>query len=286
MNILCSINESYIRQFKCMIFSLAESQSVPINLFFLNGSLSNYQIENLKQYTEALNIRFNLINIPSELISRLLKIREGSLKEISRFFSVEIYFRIFAHLLLPEEITRILWLDCDCIVQRDLYKFYNFNFMNSYGFVTVDAYETDEGQKDYVREYVKKPIGLEDYDIMFNSGVFLMNLTQIRKDETFSLENLCKVILEKPELKYDQDILNYLLKNKVVINSSFNYNYPPNWSSFEDIEETIHERYILHYYGMDKPWLDTTNNSVLCVQPWKRCEKMSYIIDKLIGTKY
>lgn len=286
MNILCSINETYIRQFKCMVFSLAESQNTPIDLFFLNSSLTTYQVENLKKYTEALNIKFHLIKIPDEISQKLLDLKNNNLKELNRFFSVEIFFRLFAHLLLPKEITRILWLDCDCIIQQDLYKFYNFNFMNSYGFVTIDCYETDEGQKDYVRERVKKPIGLTDSDVMFNSGVFLMNLSKLREDENFSLENLYKLIVEKPELKYDQDILNYLLKGKVTINSSFKYNYPPNWNSFGTLEHSMHEQAILHYYGIMKPWLPDTGNSTLCNLPWKRCEKMSYIIDNLIGTKY
>ena len=79
MNILCSVNETYIRQFKCMLFSLCESQSDPLSLFFLNGSLSKYQIENIRAYTEALNIKFHLIEIPEEILLLVL------LDELERF---------------------------------------------------------------------------------------------------------------------------------------------------------------------------------------------------------
>ena len=286
MNILCSVNERFIRQFKCMIFSLAESQSEPVDIYFINSSLTSYQIKNLKKYTEALDLNFYEIVPEKNLIDKIQEARKFQLNEMNRSFSLECFLRVFSHIILPCEITRVLWIDADCIVQKDISHMYNYNLFNNIGFATIDCYELDIGQHDYVVNSVKAPLGLTEEDIMFNSGVILLNLKRMRELEEFRLDNLINLLQEHPELRFDQDILNFLCKGQMIINGELEFNYPPNWSSYDDIQRNIREKSILHYYGIQKPWLETTNTPYLGVFPWKKYEKMSQIIDKLIGTRY
>jgi len=286
MNILCSVNERLIRQYKCMVYSLAESQNEPVDLFFVNLSLTEYQLNNLKKYTEALHIKFHELNFPEALIKKIQNARKDQLEILNRTFSMECYVRVFAHLILPKEMTRVLWIDADCIVQKNIIKLYDYNLFDNIGFATVDCYELDPRQHDYVLNSIKKPMGLTEEDTMFNSGVLLLNLKRIRELEEFREENLIKLLSEKPELNFDQDILNYLCKGRIIINKDLIFNYPPNWSTYDDIVNNMHKKSILHYYGVHKPWLETSSTPSIGIQPWKKYDKMSRILDDLIGTKY
>ena len=286
MNILCSVNERLLRQLKCMLYSLAESQSEPMDIFFVNLTLTDYQLNNLKKYVEALQMTFHEIKPSADLVSKVQKARCEQLEILNRTFSMECYVRVFAHLLLPKEMTRILWIDADCIVQKDISKLYNYNLFDSIGFATIDCYELDGSQHDYVTNSIKAPMGLSEQDTMFNSGVLLLNLRRMRELEKFAEEELLKLLKDKPELHFDQDILNYLCKNEIIINRDLIFNYPPNWSSYDDIMNNMSRECVLHYYGVHKPWLETSNTPVAGIQPWKRYDKMSRILDNLIGTKY
>ena len=53
-------------------------------------------------------------------------------------YSVAMYFRIFAHVLLPESIDRILYLDADIIVKNDITSFYAQDFEDKYMIVNED----------------------------------------------------------------------------------------------------------------------------------------------------
>lgn len=285
MNILCSINERFIRQYKCLMYSLASTQSDDIELYFLNSSLTTHQIKNIKTYTTKLGIGFHLLEVPEDLTRQLVEARSEALNGIlNRTFSVECFYRVFAHLLLPSTMTRILWLDVDCIVQRDLYQFYNYNLFDNIGFATLDAYELDFGQHEYVQTVIKEPLGLAESDPLFNSGVLLMNLTALRNDSCFTKEFLLKYIQENPQIHFDQDILNALGKNKVIVNQDLTFNYPPNWSCFEELQDSLPKKHILHYYGIYKPWLGDTNTAVIGVTPWRQVDHMTKIFDKAIGT--
>ena len=91
MNILCSVNDSYIRQYKCLVYSLAYSQSESMEIYFMNSSLVPAQMEELRRYTESLGIRFHEIVPPRELMDRLEEVRGDTLSLMDNFFSVCFY---------------------------------------------------------------------------------------------------------------------------------------------------------------------------------------------------
>lgn len=167
-------------------------------------------------------------------------------------FPIPIYYRLLVAKILPKTIHKVLYLDADMIVRHDLSSLWNVALDD----VAVAAIpnQSDCGQYWKRLDYPKK-LGY------FNSGVLLLNIDYIRK------ENLTDVFItyikENPDrlLCPDQDVLNYVLRNcKVMLPVRFNaqegfYRNPPQ-AVFGDpdmFEEDINNPFIVHY-TKEKPW--------------------------------
>ena len=101
--------------------------------------------------------------------------------------------------LLPDE-DRVLWLDCDTIVDDDI----------------SDLFETDMGNNWFagVREYCKCVDGV-DY---INAGVLMINLAQLRADKAD--DALIDLVNTKPLELPDQDAINQFSQGKMVFLAS------------------------------------------------------------------
>ena len=107
---------------------------------------------------------------------------------------------------------KVLYIDCDTIVLKDLSELFNID-TNDYYAAAVKDY--------YVMEILKhgEKIGIENY---FNSGVMLLNIKLLREI------NIKDVLLYNKINRYnifmDQDAFNYSFNNKVkFIHPKFNY---------------------------------------------------------------
>lgn len=164
---------------------------------------------------------------------------------------------------LPELLTmedKIIYLDGDLIVQKDLTDLYQTNLASYYIGAVIDS-----GSIYYKHEFVKK---VEHY---FNSGVMVLNLKQLRQN------NMSKVLIEaKKELKdsslMDQNIFNLIFDKKVKL-LSIKYNFllvnldrakgkytiddinQTYLTEYNNIDEIKKDAYIIHYSSKDKPWI-------------------------------
>ena len=84
-------------------------------------------------------------------------------------YTKEMYYRLLAFKLLPEELDRILYLDPDMLVLNPVREFYNTDLE---GYLYAAAYHDKISVKELNR------IRLMPYEIRnyYNSGVLLMNL--------------------------------------------------------------------------------------------------------------
>lgn len=156
------------------------------------------------------------------------------------------------------DLEKILYLDGDILIKSDLSALFNTPLDDFY----VAAARDMVGERVGLSEIV----GVEKY---FNSGVMLMNLKLMRENNITS--KLLDVRKERNEFKtMDQDVLNYVLKEKVFwlepkynamvfnlihsncsideINHVFRVNY-------RDFNELIEDASIIHLTNYKKPWL-------------------------------
>ena len=129
--------------------------------------------------------------------------------KVTLHYSIAMYFRIFAHLLLPESIDRILYLDADIIVKNDITSFYARDFEDKYMIVNKDK---NADREDVAKH--KEELGISQKHKYFNSGVLLMNLKKMREDITqecltSTIEDL-QDVLQYP----DQDVFNKVYETK------------------------------------------------------------------------
>ena len=107
---------------------------------------------------------------------------------------------------LLNKYDKILYIDTDTIILKDLTNLYNTDLKDTYAGVVGDYYLTNAG--------LNKKFGLNIY---FNAGVILFNAKKIRE------ENLIKVFektyLENDEIfeYHDQDTLNVVFNNNITI---------------------------------------------------------------------
>lgn len=248
INILLSVNSLFLEPLKVLLFSLFKTQTFPIAIHFFNEALSGEEQENLKKFCEKLSFKLSFYEIPLSF-KKSVKVQEKKLKENK--LTVETYFRLLAPLMLPF-LDRILWLDADCLVQRDLKDFYFQDLGDNFIAACDHAAWNIEGLD--FSYFPRKPHG--EY---FNAGVILFDLKKCRKIRGFQLDNLEKVVRMNTSF-FDQDVLNEFFRGRVLYCDPLKYNMFLN----QDWDHSFHnhpiqyklykEAFILHYCCPNKPW--------------------------------
>ena len=150
-------------------------------------------------------------------------------------------------------LDKMLYLDCDMLILKDLKELYNIDLKNKYAAVVKDMAGTlEEGHA--------KRLKHKDY---FNSGMMLLNLKKMREDNLS--EKLLDYKLHK-DIKHfmDQDSLNYVFKENVIYVSPIYNNMAPNQLNYSDKEIsdfydikfnlTLDNTVILHLTNYRKVW--------------------------------
>lgn len=233
MNLLCCINDGYVYQFVNLILSIREYNQDKIKMFILSTGLSEKMQELISKKCKEANIEPNI-----KIVSFDKDYYVGT-----QHFSVDMYLRIYAFYYL-ENIDKLLYLDVDAISLGDIAQTYNTDLGDKLlGVVRDGKYD-----QPFVCKHMQK-LGVE-HD-MFNSGMILFNLSQIRK--VWTLETIEKVIMDNQEkLVYpDQDILNLLCQEKDIywLGREANYQIKNN----EKVDKDAKIIY-MHYVGHLKPW--------------------------------
>ena len=237
-----------------------------LSLFENNKNLSNITVyllgENISKENKTL-----LENIANEYKRKCIVIDMPEIyipdNLVSARWPKSAFSRLYAGEILPDELDRILYLDCDTIISGSISDLEKLDIADKYIF----------GVKDCIGKLYKKNIGLSVNDIYINAGVLLMNLDKLRK---LSLGNLIDEYLKTyfPFINYaDQDVLNGILIGKIgvlspkydVMTIDFAHSYdeikrlrrPKNFYSEAELSEAVLTPVVIHY---------TTNMKV--IRPW------------------
>ncbi len=130
-------------------------------------------------------------------------------------FSIGTLYRLLSPEVLPQEISKIIYLDADTYVNLDIAELWNFSPeekpLAAVAEKNIDAtFKKNLARKYLLTENFVKP---EDY---FNAGVLIMNLDYFRKN-TEEFESGIKFLTEHPQCDlFDQDLLNKLYAEKYL----------------------------------------------------------------------
>lgn len=141
-------------------------------------------------------------------------------------------------LLLPEllpDYDKVIYLDCDIIVQNDISKLYHETELGNYYLAGVF-----EAPLDFQVERFKS-IGCNPREYI-NSGFLIMNLSLLRQDKMTErfIEALKVDYLEFP----DQDVLNKVCKGRIL-------GLPPHYNSIRTFFIPQYKKFFLQQYSED-----------------------------------
>jgi len=161
MNILYASDDNYAEIASISIVSLLENNKDAGNItfFMLDNGLSSQNKNKLLNLVEKYSGNIIFVDIPD--IEKLVGIKLDP-----GFWAISIFARLFAASLLPEDIEKIIYLDCDTLIRSSLLPLWNENLSgNLIG-----------GCEDGIPVLHKKSIFLKKTDIYVNSGVLLIDL--------------------------------------------------------------------------------------------------------------
>lgn len=175
----------------------------------------------------------------------------------------------FAILDLLKYYSRVIYLDCDLVVNTDIASLYQKDLGENYVAAVRDInmaawnnLKNDFGEKE--RAYNRDVIGLDRVFDYFNAGVMVFNVEEMSKH--FTTDGLFKLALERDYEWQDQDILNKVCNGKVLWLEN-NWNYIPKsdiditlWEEFkapkacyDDFLAAKANPYIVHFAGRFQP---------------------------------
>lgn len=247
MNILVTLNSTYVKPLKVMLKSLfINNQEERFSIYLMHSSLTDEELDDLNNF-----ITFH----GSQLV--IVKIDDGYFKNapVLLHYTKEMYYRLLAFKFLPQNLDRVLYLDPDILVINSIKELYDMDIKD---YLYAAAYHDILSFKEINK------LRLNSYQInaYYNSGVLLMNLDLQRQliDEQsiykFVEKNRSKLIMP------DQDILNALYAKKIKSLDEKLYNYDAKYYSYYkimsngvwDMDNVIRKTVILHFCGKKKPW--------------------------------
>ncbi|WP_297675438.1 glycosyltransferase family 8 protein [uncultured Bacteroides sp.] len=270
IHIACNIDSNYVQHCSVTLVSLFVNNP---NEEFTIHILANDVTPNEKEILERIATRYNnqIIYYPINL--ELLK--GFSIRKFSKRISIATYYRCILSEILPRDIQRLIYLDCDIIILGALRPFWNIS-MDNIGVVAVEDVGCYDPKRYDILKYPKE-------DSYFNAGVLLINMEYWREH---NVAQACIDYFHKyPEriLYNDQDLLNSILhKNKLLTDLQWNvqdgfYRRPKNMNDAwkQKYAEVLKHPIILHYTNR-KPWkydsqhpLRKEYNKYLDLTPWK-----------------
>lgn len=250
MNILSAGNDNYIFATKIFLSSLLKNRGKDgIKIYFLYSSLSEESINSLQEFIgKAENSEIHFIYIDKKIF------KNAPIKALTNpYITIETYYRMAMSEVLPEQIDRILYLDTDIIINKNIGSFYKSSF-DGKAAIVCDDYGITMSKK--IRKKVYGNIGFAESERYFNAGVILINMEYMRKH--IRLDDFLDYISMNHNslIFHDQDVLNVMLKNRVKYEDYNKYNCRPFYYPFTDkYEKMIDNAYIIHYG--EKPWNDS-----------------------------
>ncbi|MBR2210295.1 MAG: glycosyltransferase family 8 protein [Bacteroidales bacterium] len=253
--IVCATDDNYAPYCGIMLTSVLENnKDREVSAYILiDKPLQEIQQKRFKQLSDKYSARIEFVMVDKSFFEKFpIKGDEKNVKH----WSIVTYYRLYAEELLPKDVDKVLYLDCDIIVNRPIGGLFDMDW-EEYAVGAVPDMCT-EWQEYYDR------LGYDRSKGYFNAGVLFMNLEYWR---THGIGQKCVDFLANNYdriFNNDQDVLNVITKDcKRNLPVSYNYQMqlrmPYFFNTFgegmkKDVVET-NSPHIIHYAAELKPWM-------------------------------
>lgn len=261
MNIAYTSMDNYAPYLGISLLSFLENnKNEDIHVYILSDGIGEKNCNILREIVESHGQHFHLIDVKSfEDYFEQRKVDHGG-------FGYVVMLRLLLASILPDQVEKLIHLDCDTIVASNISELWNLDVEPYYYRALPDFAMPQE----HIQE-----LGEKDLSVYYNAGVMLLNLKKWRDEDM--QEKYIQSCLKHKTLKYaDQDVLNCCCHGKIG-DIPVKYNFAPNmyWygakyvkkiqpaykdTSLECMKQTIKSPAIIHYMGDERPWFQGNHN--------------------------
>ena len=247
LSILVTLNEHYLPQLEVMLTSLhASNPGENVSVWLIHRSLTSEQLARLERRCGLLGFSLFPVTADARLFADA---------PLTRQYPQEMYYRLLAAQLLPEEMHRVIYLDPDILVINPLQPLWELDLAGN-----LFAAAAHTGKTELANSVNQVRLGT-DHDY-FNSGVLLMDLDAGRRwinpEALFDFTRRHARELLFP----DQDLLNMLYGSLVLPLDDAVWNYDArNFNNYYlrsggdcDMDWVFAHTAVLHFCGKAKPW--------------------------------
>lgn len=268
MNVLYAADDNYVGILAVSLQTLC-AQHEDLNIYILESDISEKHRELLVQTAAGNAVIFCRVNDLIDMIDGCVNIDRGSVFQ---------YARIFLGRALPAGCDRVIYLDSDTMIQGSLKELYDCDLHGNVAGVVEDAFSG----------LYKKSVGLHKKQVLFNSGLMLIDVELWRREKIENRLLACIRELKGSIPQGDQGLLNRVLRGRVArIPLQYNmttylydfslkemklYRKPATYYSDDEVETALREPVIVHFttsFASLRPW-QTNECGHPCAKEWQR----------------
>lgn len=230
INFIVNTSDEYAVYAGVMLLSLYENNKKhKFHVYIFSTSISDKHYDDIKHLSERYDNEISLVKVDSESIK--------SLPIKFAYHSINVYLRVLAADMLPKDVHKFIYMDCDIIVNGDIEELWNTD-------VTGVALAATKDLPRFTPLY-RKNLSLGDNGDYFNSGVMVVNADYWRMNNVASA--VLKFAEDNPDkiIACDQDAMNAVLKGKFKLISR-------KWNVYPDVYFEKPDLFLEEYSELDE----------------------------------
>lgn len=256
--LVCSADENYAMPMTVMLCSVLANlkTAAPLLISVLDGGIQHATKQKVLRSLRSQPAPFHL-----EWLQPDHTLLQGL--PLCHRYTLAAYYRLLIPEALPAHLNKVIYLDCDMVVQGNLADLWQLEVGDHYVLAVQDDYQPVVSSRGGCGLSNYRELGLHPEQPYFNSGLLVINLKKWREDAIgrqvleFSRQNWASI------QNADQDGLNAVFRgNWGHLSEQWNqmpgiYSYaswqesPYDAIAFQSLRETP---YIVHYTNAPKPW--------------------------------
>lgn len=247
IQLLCALDANYLPQLRVLLTSIRlNNPGETFGLYLMHSGLPECELEGLERWCGEAGWEFHSVPVDAALF-------DGA--PVTAQYPREMYYRLLAGQMLPESLSRVLYLDPDILVINPLRELWETDMQGN-----MFAAAAHTGKTELANNVNRIRLGT-DHDY-YNSGVLLIDLERCRSevtpDELFAFVREHRRELVMP----DQDLLNAVYGDSILPLDDALWNYDArNFNNYmlrsageQDMDWVMENTAILHFCGKAKPW--------------------------------
>lgn len=255
MNIVLATDDNFVQHCGVALLSILKHNKC-VRIFLLTEGLKTDNENALRTIVESNGGVFNVCLVPSDIVQYF-----PMSKMASSHIGIATYYRLFVTALLPINIEKVIYLDCDMVIRGSLEELWNTDLTSKAMAAVYQSFGWSDHNDCWDRLWVPREYGY------FNAGMLVMNLVFFReynfqtKAVKFINDNFNRII------SHDQDVLNSLLYDKTIaVSCKWNYlslllsdklkdnDFPDRCKYVSEKKRNDFFPIIVHFVSKPKPW--------------------------------